>query len=258
MSDCRSVSVRGRAILSLLPVMLVLAPLAAGAEELVVSAAASLTNAFREVGSAFEKQRPDANLTFNFAASGPLLQQIENGAPVDVFASADQETMNAAEKKQLVVSATRRNFVSNQLVLVRPKSGLPLKGLDDLAQQPVKRIAIGNPASVPVGRYTREVLQAEHLWDAVQPRLINADSVRQVLDYVARGEVDVGFVYATDAAIVGEKVTIVAAINTMRPVVYPIATVSMSKKPKLAAAFVAFVVAPEAQSILQKYGFGKP
>ena len=258
MSDCREVSVKARACSSLLLVVLMLATLPVRAEELVVSAAASLTNAFREVGAAFEKTQPDAKLTFNFAASGPLLQQIDNGAPVDVFASADQETMNAAEKKQLVVSATRRNFVSNRLVLVRPKSGPPLKGLGDLAQEPVKRIAIGNPASVPVGRYTREVLQAEHLWDALQPRLINADSVRQVLDYVARGEVDAGFVYATDAAIVSEKVTIVAAINTLRPVVYPIATVSASKKPKLAEAFVAFVVAPEAQAILQKYGFGKP
>jgi molybdate transport system substrate-binding protein len=258
MSDSRGISVKARLSLWLLPAMLMLAPLAARADELVVSAAASLTNAFREVGSAFEKQQPDAKLTFNFAASGPLLQQIDNGAPVDVFASADQETMNAAEKKQLVAPATRRNFVSNQLVLVRPKSGPPLQGLGDLAHESVRRIAIGNPASVPVGRYTREVLQAEQLWDAVQPRLINADSVRQVLDYVARGEVDAGFVYATDAAIVREKVTIVAAINTLRPVVYPIAPVSASKKPKLAEAFVAFVVAPEAQAILQKYGFGKP
>lgn len=228
------------------------------AEELVVSAAASLTNAFREVGGAFERAQTDVKVTFNFAASGPLLQQIENGAPVDVFVSADQETMNAAEKKQLTVSATRRNFVSNQLVLVQPKSGLPLKGIGDLAHQAVRRIAVGNPASVPVGRYTRDVLQAEQLWDAVQPRVINADSVRQVLDYVARGEVDAGFVYATDAAIARDKVTVVTAISTLRPVVYPIAIVSTSKKPKLADSFVAFVLAPEAQAILQKYGFGKP
>ncbi len=247
-----------RACSSLL-VALMLATLPVRAEELVVSAAASLTNAFREVGAAFEKtQPPDAKVTFNFAASGPLLQQIENGAPVDVFVSADQETMTLAEKKQLTVPATRRNFVSNQLVLVQPKAGVPLKGIGDLAHASVRRIAIGNPASVPVGRYTRDVLQAEQLWDAVQSRMINADSVRQVLDYVARGEVDAGFVYATDAAVARDKVTVVAAIDTQRPVVYPIAVVATSRKPKLAESFVAFVLAPEAQAILRKFGFGKP
>ncbi|MBK6974272.1 MAG: molybdate ABC transporter substrate-binding protein [Sterolibacteriaceae bacterium] len=238
--------------------MLVFAVLPVRAEEVVVSAAASLTNAFKEVGTAFEKTQAEAKVTFNFAASGPLLQQIENGAPVDVFVSADQETMNAAEKKQLTIPATRRNFVSNQLVLVQPKAGSPLKGIGDLANDTVRRIAIGNPASVPVGRYTREVLQAERLWDSVQPRVINADSVRQVLDYVARGEVDAGFVYATDAAIATEKVTVVGTISTPRPVVYPIAVVSTSRRTKLAESFIAFVLAPEAQSILRKYGFAKP
>lgn len=238
--------------------MLMVAVFPAGAEELVVSAAASLTNAFREVGGEFERAQTDAKVTFNFAASGPLLQQIENCAPVDVFVSADQETMNAAERKQLTVAATRRNFASNQLVLVQPKAGLPLKGIGDLAREAVTRIAIGNPASVPVGRYTRDVLQAHRMWDMVQPKVITADSVRQVLDYVARGEVDAGFVYATDAAIARDKVRVVTAIGTLRPVVYPIAVVSRSTKSKLADSFVAFVLGPEAQAILQKYGFGKP
>ena len=133
--------------------MLVFAVLPVRAEEVVVSAAASLTNAFKEVGTAFEKGQAAAKVTFNFAASGPLLQQIENGAPVDVFVSADQETMNAAEKKQLTIPATRRNLVSHQLVLVQPKAGSPLKGIGDLANDTVRRIAIGNRASAPVGRY---------------------------------------------------------------------------------------------------------
>ncbi len=237
---------------------LVLAAMEVNAEELVVSAAASLVHAFKEVGFAFEKSQPDVKVLFNFAASVPLLQQIENGAPVDVFVSADQETMNVAERKQLVASSTRRNFASNQLVLVRPKTGLPVNGLGDLRQERVRRIGIGNPASVPVGRYSREVLQTEGLWDAVQPRMIYADSVRQVLDYVARGEVDAGFVYATDAAIANEKVTVVTQIGTLRPVIYPIAVVSASKVPKIAQSFVAFVLAPEARAILNQFGFGKP
>jgi molybdate transport system substrate-binding protein len=250
--------VKARICSTFLLFALVLPTLQVHAEELVVSAAASLSNAFKEVGAAFEKSRPGAKVTFNFAASVALMQQIENGAPVDVFVSADQETMDVANRKQLVVSATRRDFVSNLLVLVRPRSGMPLNGLGDLRPDRVRRIGIGNPASVPVGRYTREVLQAEGLWDAVQPRLIYADSVRQVLDYVARGEVDAGFVYATDAAIAKEKVTVVAVVGTLRPVVYPIAVVSTSKASALAESFVAFVLAPDARAILQKFGFGKP
>lgn len=238
--------------------VLIFVTLPVRAEELVVSAAASLSNAFREVGAAFEKTHTDAKVTFNFAASGPLLQQIENGAPVDVFGSADQETMDAADRKHLIASSTRRNFASNQLVLVQPKSGSPLVGLGDLARGSVRRIAIGNPASVPVGRYSREVLQAEGLWNAVHPRLINAESVRQVLDYVSRGEVDAGFVYATDASIARDKLTVVTAITTLRPVVYPIAVVAATKRPKLAGAFLTFVLTAEAQAIAQKHGFGRP
>lgn len=232
---------------------------AAHADEIVVSAAASLTNAFREIGKEFEALRPDRTVVFNFAASGPLLAQIERGAPADVFASADEETMDLAESKGLLAPGTRRTFLSNRLVLAVPADGaVTLAGLAGLARTEVRRIGIGNPASVPAGRYARDALRAEGLWEPLQPKLISADTVRQVLDYVSRGEVDAGFVYATDAAIAKERVRVAAEIPTVRPITYPIAVVAGSHQPRLAAAFVDYVTGPLGRRVLERHGFGSP
>lgn len=246
-------------LLIILGMALVQAAPALGAQELTVSAAASLTNVFPEIGKDFEQQHPGTKVIYNFAASGPLLQQIAQGAPVDVFASADQKTMNQAQEKGLIVPASRKNFVSNILVLIVPQdSKLALPGLKDLASAAVKRVALGNPASVPVGRYTREALTKAGLWQALQPKLIMGESVRQVLDYVSRGEVDAGFVFATDAAIAKGKVKIVATVQGHQPIVYPVALVAASQKQALAQEFLNFLFAPESVALFNKYGFGKP
>ena len=228
------------------------------AVDLTVSAAASLTNAFRELGPLFEAQNPDVKVQFNFAASGALLQQIAKGAPVDVFASADQETMNRAQAQNLVKAEERRNFVSNALVIIVPgRTAQMPASLKDLAQGPYQRIAIGLPASVPVGRYTKAVLEKAGLWTAITPKMIGAQSVRQALDYVARGEVDAGFVYATDAAIMQDKVKVAFRAPTPEPILYPIAPVAASANHALAQKFVAFVNASEAQAVLARHGFAK-
>jgi molybdate transport system substrate-binding protein len=241
----------GMALIQPAPVM--------GARELTVSAAASLTNAFPEIGQLFEKQHPGTKIIFNFAATGPLLQQIAQGAPVDVFASADQKSMNQAQEKGLIVPASRKDFVSNTLVLIVPQdSKLALSGLKDLTSPAVKRVALGNPATVPVGRYTREALTKAGLWEALQPKLIMGESVRQVLDYVSRAEVDAGFVFATDAAIAKGKVTTVTQVQGHQPIVYPVALVAAGQKKALAQEFLNFLFAPESVAILAKYGFGKP
>ena len=233
--------------------------LPARAADLTVSAAASLTNAFKDLAPAFEAANTGTKVQLNFAASGPLLQQIAKGAPVDVFASADQETMDQAQAQGLVKAEQRRNFVSNALVLVVPAAAAKLPaGLKDLAQPAVTRVAIGLPASVPVGRYTKAVLEAEGLWAAVEPKMIGAQNVRQALDYVARGEVDAGFVYATDAKQGGDKVKTVVEVPVETPVTYPIAVLEAAKDKKDAAAFVAFVTGPKGQAVLAKYGFKKP
>jgi molybdate transport system substrate-binding protein len=143
-------------------------------------------------------------------------------------------------------------------MIVPSDSALGLKTPADLQQAAVKRVAIGNPASVPVGRYTRASLQAAALWAAVEPKAVMAQSVRQALDYVARGEVEAGFVYATDAAIMKDKVKVVATVPTTSVITYPIAAVNASPNPDAARKFVDFVLTPAAQAVLARYGFGTP
>ncbi len=229
------------------------------AADLIVSAAASLTNAFTELGRSFDAAHPDAKVQFNFAASGALLQQIAKGAPVDVFASADQETMNQAERQQLVISGARVNFASNSLVVIVPQDATSLPtSLADLGAPGIRHVAIGVPASVPVGRYTKAVLEKAQLWPAIETKMIGAQSVRQALDYVARGEVEAGFVYGTDAAIMPGKVRIAFTVPTDTPVLYPIAPVAASTNADAARTFVAYVASPAGLAVLARYGFGKP
>jgi molybdate transport system substrate-binding protein len=234
-------------------------PLWAGAQQLTVSAAASLTDAFKEIGQRFEAGKPGTTVRFNFAASGVLIQQITQGAPVDVFASADQETMDRGIAQKVIDADTRRDFAANTLVLIVPAQESPsVAKVADLGQPGVKRIAIGKLASVPVGRYTKQALEAAGTWAALEPKFVYADSVRQVLDYVARGEADAGFVYRTDAALMPEKVKVAQAVEGHAPVRYPVAVVSESRQKALARDFVAFLSGTEGQAILARFGFGKP
>jgi molybdate transport system substrate-binding protein len=233
--------------------------LAAHAGEVTVSAAASLTNAFRDIAPLFEAAHPGTKLNFNFGASGALLAQIAKGAPADVFASADQQRMDQAQARNLIKANSRRDFVSNTLVVIMPvASGKSATKLVDLARPDFARIAIGLPASVPVGSYTKEVLEAATLWGAIEPKIIGAHSVRQALDYVARAEVDAGFVYATDAALMPDKVKVAFTVPTARPIRYPVATLAGAPNPAEAAKFVAFLFTPPVQAVLARYGFGKP
>lgn len=233
--------------------------LQASAADLIVSAAASLTNAFKELAPMFEAQNPGTKVQYNFGSSGALLQQISKGAPADVFASADQETMDQAQKESLVAAGERRDFVSNALVVVVPGDAKATpKAVGDLTGQAYGKIAIGLPASVPVGRYTLGVLEKAKLWGAIEPKMIPAQNVRQALDYVARGEVDAGFVYATDAALMPDKVKVAFGVPTEVPILYPIAPIAGSANAAEAKKFVSFVLTPQAQAVLSKYGFGKP
>jgi molybdate transport system substrate-binding protein len=250
---------RRRLVLSCLAASLGLASLAAQAAELTVSAAASLTNAFKELAPAFEAQNPGTRLQFNFAASDALLAQIAKGAPVDVFASADQETLDKAQAQNLLVAGSRRNFVNNTLVLIEPSdSTLALKSLADLAKPAVKRLALGKPEGVPAGRYAKGALEAAKLWPALEAKAVYATNVRQALDYVARGEVEAGFVYATDAAVQKDKVRVAFTVPTDTPISYPIAAVAGSPNAEAARKFIEFVVSPAGQAVLAKHGFQKP
>ncbi|MEO8223175.1 MAG: molybdate ABC transporter substrate-binding protein [Gammaproteobacteria bacterium] len=225
--------------------------------ELIVSAASSLTDAFRSIASAYEANHPGSKVVLNFAASGVLLQQIDSGAPVDVVATADAETMDQAEAKALLLAGSRADFAHNSLVLIAPAGEQKnlVTSMADLAKSTTGRVAISNPEVVPVGRYTKAALQAKGLWPAIEPKMISTQNVRQSLDYVARGEVDAGFVYATDAHLTADKVRVLETVVTTEPIVYPIAVVGSSKQAGFAGDFVSFVRSPPAQQILKAFGF---
>lgn len=236
-----------------------LAALPAWSADLTVSAASSLTESFRELGAAYEKAHPGTRVDFNFAASGVLLQQIARGAPVDVFASADEATLQQAAEQDLLASGSRRIFAVNALwVVVPPQAKETPRSLQDLAGAGVQRIALGNPDSVPVGRYAKAALERAGLWPQLQAKLINTQNVRQSLDYVARGEVDAGFVYATDAQAMPDRVRRAFAVPVQGRIAYPLAVLKASTQPLQAQRFADFVMSAQGQAILARHGFGKP
>lgn len=244
------------------PLALLLAALVtvgAQAADLTVSAASSLTNALRDIAPLFEAENPGTKLQFNFGASGALLAQIAKGAPADVFASADPQRMNQAQAQNLIVPDARRDFAANALVVIVPAGASKRPAsIEDLTRPAFARIAIGLPASVPVGSYTKSTLEQAKLWGAIERKMIGASNVRQALDYVARGEVDAGFVYATDAALMPDKIQVALTVPTPTRILYPAAPVAASTQPALARRFVEFLGTPRAQAVLARYGFGKP
>lgn len=239
--------------------LLLIGTVRAEAAEVTVSAAASLRDAFTEIARAFEAAHRPHKVLLNTAGSGQLLQQMSRGAPVDVFASADEETMDRAVRQGLVVTASRVDFARNSLVLAVPVDAVDVPGsLGALARPAVKRLAIGNPDSVPAGRYARAALEAAGLWDALRDKFVNTQNVRQALDYVARGETEGGFVYRTDAQLMAARVKIAFEVPTPGAIVYPIAVARGGGHQKVGELFVKFVLTPEARAILARYGFRSP
>ncbi|KJR43160.1 molybdenum ABC transporter periplasmic molybdate-binding protein [Candidatus Magnetoovum chiemensis] len=218
----------------------------------------SLKNAFEEIGTLFEKKEGKTKVMFNFASSGALAKQIEAGAPADVFASADQKEMDGLKEKGLIIANSRVNFAANTVVLIAPiNSTLAIKSFDDLKSDSVKKIAIGDPATVPAGRYAEDVLNYYKILPAIKDKLVFGQQVRQVLDYVARAEVEAGVMYSTDAAIDLKHVSIaaVAPQDSHKPVVYPISVIKGSPNEELARKFISLVSSDEGQAVLNKYGF---
>jgi molybdate transport system substrate-binding protein len=229
------------------------------AGDITVSAASSLTNAFQEIGRAFELANPGERVLFNFGASGSLVTQITRGAPVDAFAAADQESMDKAQSAGAVDRATRFNFARNQLVIAVPvDSNLGIAGLRDLLKPGVARVVMGNPESVPAGRYARLALEQAGLWADVKARALNTVNVRQALDYVARGEVEAGFVYLTDVLMMPKRVKRAATVDVPEEILYPVAAVRGGGNFAGGKLFVAFLRTPAAVAILDKYGFARP
>ena len=198
------------------------------AENITVSAAVSLKESLTNIATAYERDHAE-KVGLNFGATGHLLAQIREGAPVDIFIAASDEQMDQAEAQKLVDPATRRVIAGNTLVLIVPaNSALEIGSFGDLARPEVKRLAIGQPKTVPAGDYASQALRHLKLDAAVNDRLVYGASVRQVLDYVERGEVDAGIVYATDARLSQGKVRVVASADPSwhRPIRYVAAVVS--------------------------------
>ncbi|MGB2818913.1 MAG: molybdate ABC transporter substrate-binding protein [Burkholderiaceae bacterium] len=231
---------------------------AQAAAQLTVSAAASLTDVMRELGKRFEERNANILVRFNFGASGALLQQIANGAPVDVFVSADEDTVERGIAQKVLASDTRREIATNSLVLVTPNDAQRLTSLAGLTDDAIKRIAIGKPVTVPAGRYAQQALQTAGLWTTLVARLVYADNVRQVLDYVSRGEVDAGFVYATDAALMRDRVRVATIVEGHSPIRYPAIVTADTRRHDLAVAFIDFLRTREARDRFVAVGFGPP
>jgi len=231
----------------------------ARAAELLVSAAVSLKEPFVEIGQEFEREHPDTKVVFNFGASGALASQIEQGAPADVFASASKAQLTRLFKKGLLNEDTAKCFARNTLVVVVPLKGLAITSLAQLAK--VKRLAIGNPETVPAGQYAVKVLRRANIFDGLSNdhRLVYGENVRQVLTYVENSDVDAGIVYGTEAKtskIV--HVSLQLATDESDPILYPIAIVKDSKHLELCRSFVAFVIGKDRQPIFKKFGFLAP
>lgn len=228
-------------------------------ESLTISAAVSLKDAFTEIGELY-KSKTGKTVNFNFGASGTLQRQIETGAPVDVFASAGERQMDELAAKDLIDTASRVDFARNSLVLIVPQNSvLNLTNFSELADAKVQKIAVGNPKTVPAGQYTEQIFEKNNLKNALQSKLILAEDVRQVLDYVVRDEVDAGVVYATDARIAEGKVRVTATASEgdHDPISYPIAIVKDSKQKQNAKQFMNLIFSADGQKILQKYEFSR-
>jgi len=221
-----------------------------------VFAAASLTDSLKEIAAAYEKQTGD-KVVFNFGASSFLARQIEEGAPAEVFFSADEAGMDGLEKKGLVVKETRKSRLSNSLVVVvTADSTVSIKSARDLAESRVKRIALADPKTVPAGIYAREYLEKARLWTSVESKIVPTDNVRAALAAVESGNVEVGMVYKTDAAI-SKKVKIACEVpaRDSPAISYPMAVLKEAKELEAAKRFLKHLDSDEAGRVFRKFGF---
>ena len=224
--------------------------------ELTVSVAASVQDAMRDIQAAYQETAPQVTITYNFGSSGSLAQQVAQGAPVDVYLSASPQWMDDLAAKGEILEGSRQDLLQNTLVLVVPQSQTEIASFPDLSTDGVGKVAIGEPESVPAGRYAKAALTSLGLFDALQSKLVFAKDVRQVLAYVETGNVDAGVIYATDAQLSDQVQTItIAPTETHAPIVYPVAVVQDSDAQLAAIAFVDFLASDTATAIFQGYGF---
>lgn len=222
-----------------------------------MAAAASLQPALQETARLYQRVSPRQQVSYTFAASGLLARQIEQGAPVDLFISAANTPMDRLQRQGLLEPGSRRSLLTNQLVLIAPRTDATLGSLADLTRPSVRRIAIGEPLTVPAGDYARQTLRSLRLWDMLRPKLVILANVRAVLTAVELGNAEAGLVYRTDA-LGSERVRVVAiaAPQLHRPIRYPLAVLRRSPNAAAAHCYVDFLQSPTARAVFQRYGFG--
>lgn len=235
-----------------------IAPVTAQPATLLVAAAASLQNVLEELDPLFESAHPEIRVNYNFAASGPLQQQVEQGAPIDLFISAASRQMDALQTKNLILTDTRHTLLTNSLVLVVPRdSRLGLTGFRQLTNSDVQRVAVGEPRSVPAGQYAEEVFKNLGILEQLRPKFVFGNSVRNVLAAVESGNADAGVVYATDAKISDRVRQVATAPGRLHdPIVYPMAIITASRNPQAARTYAQFLTSRPAQAAFRRYGFG--
>src|ERR1700723_595740 len=222
--------------------------------EVAVSAAISLKDSLDEIGKLYEKAHPGAKISFNYAGSGTLQRQIEQGAPVDIFFSAAEKQMDDLKTKGLVDAGTRRNIVANQLVLIVPASNATIHSFQDLSTVSVKILALGEPSTVPAGTYARQTLEHLGIWGGVEKKGVLGKDVRAVLTYGETGKADAGMVYQTDAQGSSKvRIVTVAPADSHDPIIYPAAIMKAAKNPSAAASFLAFLSSSAAREVFAKY-----
>lgn len=223
---------------------------------LTVSAAASLTDCFEEIKDLYISQNQNVDITFNFGGSGSLQQQIEQGAPADIFFSAGKKQMNALVDSNLMINDSVKDILENKVVLVTPNNAKKIDTFEELIDDSIEKIALGEPGSVPVGQYSEEALKNLELFDKLESKFVFAKDVREVLSWVETENVDAGLVYQTDAQI-SDKVTIstVAPEGSHKPVIYPVGIVKATKNEEEAQKFIDFLFEEDAKQLFIKYGF---
>lgn len=225
---------------------------------LTISAAASLTEAMGEIKTLYNNEKPNVTINYNFGSSGTLQQQIEQGADVDLFFSAATKQMNALQKKGLLIDNTKVNLLGNSVVLIaKSDSTLGINNFKDLENSKIKKIALGEPKTVPVGQYSEEILTSLKILDKVKAKVVYGKDVKEVLSWVESGDADAGIVYGTDAK-TSKKVKVIASAGKelyKTPVVYPVAVIKASKNVDDTKEFLKFLSSDKAKEVFIKYGF---
>lgn len=223
--------------------------------ELNISAAASLKEAMSDLQTAYTKENPNVTFVINYGASGSLQQQIEQGAPCDLFISAGKSQMNTLDEKGLLLDGTNKDLVKNSLVVITSKNS-SIDDYKNINTDEITAIAVGEPNSVPAGKYADEVLTNLQIKDTIADKLVFAKDVKEVLAWTASGNADLGFVYLSDA-LSSSEVNIIETISDEyhSPITYPVAIIKDSDNIDAAKAFEDFLFTDEAQTIFENYGY---